>query len=105
MVSVVTKDQSMRRAAETGCGLDKRVEHGPQVECRAADDLEHIGGGCLLLQGFAQLVEQAGVLHCDPGLPGEVFDGRVLFVVERASLLTKDADDSMSSFSLSIGTT
>ena len=46
------------------------------------------------MQGFAQLVEQAGVLNCDHGLAREVFDERDLLVVERANLLTKDADDS-----------
>ena len=29
--------------------FDKRIEHRLQIECRAADDLEHIGGGGLLL--------------------------------------------------------
>jgi hypothetical protein len=36
-----------------GGGLDQRVEHGLQIERRAADDLEHVGGGGLLLEGFA----------------------------------------------------
>jgi hypothetical protein len=31
-------------------------EHGLQVEGRAADDLEHIGGGGLLLQRFSEIV-------------------------------------------------
>ena len=30
--------------------FDQRVEHRLQVEGRAADDLEHVGGGGLLLQ-------------------------------------------------------
>ena len=30
--------------------LDQRIEHGLQIEGRAADDLEHVGGGGLLLQ-------------------------------------------------------
>ena len=29
---------------------DKRIEHRLQIERRAADDLEHVGGGGLLLQ-------------------------------------------------------
>src|SRR5262249_55032290 len=36
--------------------LDQRVEHGLQIEGRAADDLEHVGGGGLLLQRFAEIV-------------------------------------------------
>src|SRR5262249_55825928 len=71
-----------------------RIEHGLKIEGRAADHLEHVGGGGLLLQGFAQLVEQPRVLDGDDGLAGEVLDERDLLVVERANLLTKDADHS-----------
>jgi hypothetical protein len=35
-------------------GLDQRVEHGLQIEGRAADDLEYVGGRCLLLTRFLQ---------------------------------------------------
>ena len=56
-------------------GLDKDArptrpayQHRLQIEGRAADDLEHVGGGGLLLQRFAQLVEQARVLDGDDGL-------------------------------------
>ncbi len=34
--------------------------------------LKHVGGRGLLLQGFAQLVEQAGVLDGDDGLGSEI---------------------------------
>ena len=36
---------SQSRAAD----FDQRIEHGLQIERRAADDLEHVGGGGLLL--------------------------------------------------------
>jgi hypothetical protein len=59
--------------------LGQRLEHHLQIICRAADDLEHVGGGGLLLQRFAQIVgslaqllEQADVLNSDDGLAGEV---------------------------------
>ena len=48
---------------------------------RTADDLQHIGGGGLLLQRFtyirpvitlAQFIEQAGVLNSNDGLPGKM---------------------------------
>ena len=55
---------SHSRAADS----TKRVEHRLQIEGRAADDLEHVGGGGLLLQRFAQLVEQARILDGDDGL-------------------------------------
>jgi len=38
---------------------------------RATNDLEHVGGGSLLLQGFAQLTEQPRVLDGDDGLIGK----------------------------------
>ena len=60
------------RFAKPGGRLDQRVEHRLQIERRAADDLEHVGGGGLLLERFAQLVEQARVLDGDDGLRGEV---------------------------------
>ena len=60
--------------AQPGRRFDQRVEHRLQIEGRAADDLEHVGGGGLLLQRFAQLVEQAGVLDGDDSLGGEIGD-------------------------------
>jgi hypothetical protein len=53
--------------------FDQGIEHSLQVKGRAADDLQHVGGGGLLLQGFAQLVEQARVLDGDDGLIREGF--------------------------------
>src|SRR5262245_22055822 len=44
------------RIAESHCRLDERIEHRFQVERRAADDLEHVGGGGLLLQRLGKLV-------------------------------------------------
>ena len=59
-------------------GGRKRVEHGLQIEGRAADDLQHVGGRGLLLQRFREiararpdLFEQAHVLDRDDGLIGE----------------------------------
>src|SRR5262249_40828506 len=72
--------------------LDQRVEHGLQVEGRAADDLQHVGGGGLLLQRLAQFVEQAGILNGNDGLGGEVLEQLDLFVGERPHLLTKNDD-------------
>src|SRR4029077_13748621 len=41
---------------EAGGRFDQRVQHRLKIEGRAADHLEDVGGGGLLLQGFAQLV-------------------------------------------------
>src|SRR5262249_16020518 len=59
---------------------------------RTADDTEDLGGRSLLLQAFAQLVEQPRVLDGDDGLGGEVLNQLYLFVGERADFLTIDDD-------------
>src|SRR5262249_56936077 len=56
------------------------------------NDREHVGGGGLLLQRLAQLVEQASTLDRDDRLRGEVLDQLYLLVRERADLLAIDAD-------------
>src|SRR5262249_36157950 len=74
--------------------LDQSVEHSLQVECRAADDLEHVGGGGLPLQRLAQLVEQARVLDGDDGLMGKVGEQFDLLVGEGTHFLAIDDDNS-----------
>ena len=86
---------SQSRAAE----LDQRIEHRLQIEGRAADHLEHVGGGGLLLQRFAQIIGA-----CRSSLsrrvfsiaiaawPGECRDQLDLLVGERANLLAEDTD-------------
>src|SRR6516225_4776268 len=72
------------------CGrLDEGVQHRLQIERRPADDLEHIGGGGLLLQRFGkviraltQRVDQAHVVNCDDGLIGKCPEERDLCFCE-----------------------
>src|SRR5262249_6481679 len=66
---------------------------------RAADDLEHVGGGGLLLQRFgevvralAQLVQQPRVLDGDDGLLGEIAHQLDLLVGEWPHFLAVNAD-------------
>ena len=70
--------RSLVRFTKAGSRFDKRLQDGIKVESRAADDLEHVGGGGLLLQRLAQflgarlhLIEQPHVLDCDYRLVGE----------------------------------
>ena len=77
---------------DAGRVFQHSLEYGLQVAWRAADDLEHVGGGSLLLQDSPQLIEQAGVLDGDDGLGGKVFDQLYLLVGERAHLLAIDDD-------------
>src|SRR5262249_32070224 len=71
MQTLRANDTSHIRLAQSCGRIDQRIEHGLQIEGRAADDLEHIGGGGLLLERLPQLVEQARVLDGDDGLGGE----------------------------------
>ena len=78
--------------------LDHAFEYGLQIEGRAADDLEHLGGRGLLLQRFAQIVgalaqfvEQPRVLDGDDRLRGEVLYQFDLLLGERPDLLAIDA--------------
>jgi hypothetical protein len=54
-LAVPQQNHALRRIAERARRLDQRIEHGLQVEGRAADDLEHIGGRRLLLQRLVAL--------------------------------------------------
>src|SRR5262249_4439116 len=74
------------RLAQPGGPLDKRVEHCLEIEGRAADHVEHVGGGGLLLQRFAQLVEQPRVLDGDDGLVGEGCQKSDVILLERSHL-------------------
>ena len=93
-VAFTSVDRNLVGIAKSSCRLDERIEHRLQIECRAADDLEHVGGGGLLLEGFAQLVEQARVLDGDDGLTREALEQLDLPVAERADFLAVDADGS-----------
>jgi hypothetical protein len=69
------KDRRVIRIAQARRGLDQRVKHPLQIEGRPADDLQDVGGGRLLFQGFCQLalacllrLEQPRVLDGDHGL-------------------------------------
>ncbi len=97
---VVTKKHIAEiRSADTGCVLQHGLENRLKIAGRAADDLEHVGGGGLLLQRFrkivgalAQFVEQPRVLDGDDGLLGKVGDQLDLLVGERTDLVPEDGD-------------
>ena len=92
--------------------FNQRLQHGLQIERRAADDLQHIGGGRLLLQRFAQIlgaglhfVEQADIFDGDDGLVGEVLDQLDLARAERLYLgAAKRSNTPITSLSYNIGT-
>ena len=49
------RDGGHIRLAQARCRSDQCIEHRLQIESRAADDLEHVGGRGLLRQRFVQL--------------------------------------------------
>ncbi len=88
-VSFWAMDSSAVRLAEACCGLDEGIEHRLQIESRAADDLQHVGGGRLLSEGFSQFlcarlhfVEQAYILDRNHRLVGKCRDQLDLLISE-----------------------
>src|SRR5205823_14993279 len=71
-----------------------RPGSSPTLRCSdlTADDLQHVGGRGLLLQRFAQLVQQPSVLDRDDGLRSEIRNQFDLLVCERANFLTEDTE-------------
>src|SRR5262245_28076113 len=78
--------------AQARCGFDESVEYRLQIERRPADHLEYIGGGCLLLQRFAQFVKKSCVLDRDNRLRGKVFDEINFLLAKRPHLLAVNDD-------------
>src|SRR5215470_10105911 len=75
------------------CAFYDGVEHRLHVGGRAADNTEHLGGSCLMLQGFTQfcialldLREQPHVFYGYNGLVGESFKQLDLFLGKWANL-------------------
>src|SRR5262249_9087350 len=58
--ALLTSDRGLIRLTKSASRFNERLQHCLQIERRTADDLEYVGGGGLLLQRFAQLVEQGG---------------------------------------------
>src|SRR5262245_5884657 len=92
--ALAAKNECLFRFTETCGRLRQRIKHGFEIEGRAADDLEHVGSGGLLLQRFAQLVEQARIFDGDDCLIGKIRYQLDLLVSERPDFLTKDGDSS-----------
>jgi hypothetical protein len=54
-LAVAPEQPHVVRVAKPGRRLRKRIEHCLQIEGGAADHLEHVSGGCLLLQRVGEL--------------------------------------------------
>jgi hypothetical protein len=73
--------------------FEHRLEDRGEVAGRGIDDLQHLGNGSLLLQGFARLGQEPRILHCDDRLRREIFSQSDLFIAERPYFLPKENDD------------
>src|SRR5262245_7293187 len=87
---LLAHDRGLIRLTQSCRRLDQCVEHGLEVEGGAADHLEHVGGGGLLLKRFAQLIEQAGVLDGDDGLARKIGDQLDLIIGDGPHFLAVD---------------
>src|SRR6516162_251615 len=94
-LTIEAEDECLIRLPQPRRRLDERIEHSLQVEGGAADYLEHVGGGGLLLQRLAQLIEQARVFDGDDCLVSEVLDQLDLLIGERPDLLTVNGNNAV----------
>src|SRR5580704_11361238 len=90
--SVVEQQIAKTGPADAHRILQHGLKNGLQLARRTTDDLKYVGGSGLLLQGFAQFVEQARILDGDDGLGGEVLHKLDLLVAEGANFLAVDDD-------------
>jgi hypothetical protein len=81
-----------RHAAQTHRLFEHRIEHRRQISRRRIDDLQHLGGGGLLLQRLALLGQEAGVFDRDDRLVGKGADQLDLSLGERLDPRAREAD-------------
>ncbi len=86
-IAIPAEDHGLVGIAQPRCRLDNRIEHRLQIECRAADDLQHVAGRGLIFQRFLKFigasthfVQKPRVFHRDHRLGREVLQqGYLLF--------------------------
>ncbi len=101
LVADLPRQRRPVRFAQLGGGLDQNIQDLLQIEGRAADHLQYVGGRGLLMQRLGQLagtrlhlVEQPHVVDRDHRLLGECLQQRDLLVAERPPLHPGDDDRS-----------
>src|SRR5215472_3543946 len=92
-VAVTEEDAAPFSLAKSRPRLRKSVQHDLEIERRTANNLENICGGGLLLQGFAQFIEQPRVLDGDDSLVSKGLDELDLLLGERLDPLPRKAHD------------
>jgi hypothetical protein len=76
--------------AKPSSRFNERLQHSLQIKRRSTYDLEHVGSGGLLLQGFTKLIEETRVFDSNNGLCCEVFYQLDLPMRKRPHLLAVD---------------
>src|SRR5262249_15342313 len=86
-------------SAQVCSRLYKGLKYLFQIERRATDDLQHVGGRCLTFERLLQLafarllsLKQSRVLDCDYGLVGEGLEQTDLLFSERSHFGAADAN-------------
>ncbi len=82
----LSRDGRHLRIAQPRGQFGQRFEYVLQIEGRVANRLEHVCGGGLLSEQFAQFVEQSRVLDRDNGLVREGFEQFDLLLAESSWL-------------------
>src|SRR5215469_3191306 len=78
--------------AQTRCFFQHCIEHRREVTWRGVDNLQHLGGGGLLLQCLARLGQQPCVLHRNDRLRREILQQRY-FLIGKGANLAASRDD------------
>jgi len=68
------------------------VEHRREVAGQGIDDLQHLGGGGLLLQRLARLGEKPRILHCNDCLRCEILQEGDLLIGKWPHFMPVDAE-------------
>src|SRR5215469_14432185 len=90
--AVIGKHVTVSRLAEPDRSLEHRFEDRGEVAGRGVDDLQDLGSGGLLLQGFARFGQEPRVFHCNDRLRREVLQQRDLLFIKWADDLPLGAD-------------
>src|SRR6516225_8406131 len=84
LLAVIDGKKAERSFAKPHSLCEHLIEHRREVTRRGIDDLQNLGGGGLLLQGFACLSNEPRILHRNDRLASEVLQKGDLFFRERA---------------------
>jgi hypothetical protein len=86
--AVIRPQCAERGVAEAGSFVEDGIENCGEIAGRAVDDMQHLSGRSLLLQGLPRFGEEPRIFHRDHRLRSEIFEQRDLLVRKRAAFST-----------------